>query len=211
MAKRQWSKALTAMLVLVGGFSDVAFARGSGNTRQPELTTLIRLDNRAGVDPWIVEYAEKRTNEVFALIGVRVEWIDGADANARKIIAPYNVMLMASAPAEVKAAAEGLGDSVMGQGAPSIHRSYIYYDRILPKILAPRDIVSTLGDVIAHELGHLMLPPGHSGRGIMRPQVAMESRILETFTDAEAKIIRKTIAHPADARGMTIRSGGNGD
>ena len=54
----------------------------------------------------------------------------------------------------------------------------------------PRDIITTLGDVMAHELGHLMLPPGHSNVGIMRPDINMTSRRLETFTDVEAAHIR---------------------
>jgi len=36
-----------------------------------------------------------------------------------------------------------------------------------------------------------MLPPGHSNLGIMRPDINMTSRRLETFTDVEAAHIRE--------------------
>jgi hypothetical protein len=54
-----------------------------------------------------------------------------------------------------------------------------------------------LGDVIAHELGHLMLPPGHSNFGIMRRALDMTTRRLETFTNAEAKEIRERVRRQA--------------
>jgi hypothetical protein len=86
---------------------------------------------------------------------------------------------------------EALGMDVMGQGAPLVGRAYIYYDRVLKLNPAPpRDVITTLGDVIAHELGHLMLPVGHSNVGIMRPSINMTSRRLETFTEEEAAQIR---------------------
>jgi hypothetical protein len=101
---------------------------------------------------------------------------------------------MAEAPARRKAAMESLGADVMGQGAPLIGRAYIYYDRVLKlNPVPPRDIITTLGDVIAHELGHLMLPPGHSNVGIMRPSINMTSRRLETFTTHEAAHIRERV------------------
>ncbi len=44
-----------------------------------------------------------------------------------------------------------------------------------------------LGDVMAHELGHLLLPlPGHSPSGIMRRGVDLQLRAMETFTTSQA-------------------------
>ena len=84
------------------------------------------------------------------------------------IVTPYTILIMAEAPARLKAA----------------------MDRVVPTIIPPRDIVTTLGDVMAHELGHLILPPGHSSTGIMRPSINMTSRRVETFTAAEASEMR---------------------
>ena len=55
------------------------------------------------------------------------------------------------------------------------------------------DAAITLGDVMAHELGHLILPPGHSNAGIMRPTVNMRSRGVETFTEDEAAVIHTVL------------------
>jgi len=104
---------------------------------------------------------------------------------------------MAEAPAKLKAEMERLGMDVMGQGAPAVGRAYIYYDRVLKlNPVPPRDIITTLGDVMAHELGHLMLPPGHSNLGIMRSDINMTSRRLETFTDVQAAHIHEHLRRP---------------
>ena len=69
----------------------------------------------------------------------------------------------------------------------------------MAKVSLPhRDIVTLLGYVMAHELGHLMLPPNsHSVAGVMRPNFDIDSRGIRgirLFTDAEARAIRKRLS-----------------
>ena len=48
-----------------------------------------------------------------------------------------------------------------------------------------------LGRVLAHEIGHVLLPlNSHSLTGIMREAVDSTSRQIEFFTDAQAAVIR---------------------
>jgi hypothetical protein len=179
---------VAANLVMVNGVS------AADQRSEPELRITIRLDDKAGVQGVYLKFAKARAAEVFAFKGVKLDWIDGAEANRLKIVAPYTVLIMAEAPATLKAAMEHLGMDVMGQGAPLVGRAYIYYDRVMKlNPVPPRDVITTLGDVIAHELGHLMLPAGHSNVGIMRPSINMTSRRLETFTDVEAAQIRNRV------------------
>ncbi len=175
-------------LVTAGGVS------AASREAEPELRITVRIDDKAGVQGVYLKFAKARAAEVFAMKGVKVDWIDGEEANRLKVVAPYTILIMAEAPARLKAVMEGLGLDVMGQGAPVIGRAYIYYDRVLKlNPVPPRDIITTLGDVMAHELGHLMLPPGHSNVGIMRPGINMTSRRLETFTEVEAAQIRERV------------------
>jgi hypothetical protein len=161
---------------------------------EPELRITVRIDDKAGVQGVYLKFAKDRAAEVFAMKGVKLDFIDAAEANRLKVVAPYTILIMAEAPARLKAAMENLGMDVMGQGAPLVGRAYIYYDRVMKlNPIPPRDVITTLGDVIAHELGHLMLPAGHSNVGIMRPSINMTSRRLETFTDVEAAQIRERV------------------
>lgn len=163
-----------------------------------QLRMMVRVDDKAGVQGAWLDRARKRAGEVFAMSGVYVDWIDGADAIRLNIITPFTILIMAEAPARLKAEAERLGVDVMGQGAPVAGRAYIYYDRIVAfRPAPPRDLPTTLGDVIAHELGHLILPPGHSPTGIMQPTITMTSRRVETFTRVEASEIQSRLrTHP---------------
>jgi len=183
--------ALSALVVAATlVMADDVLAAGRG--AEPELRVTVRVDDKAGVQGVYLKFAKQRAAEVFALRGVKLDWIDGLEANRLKVVAPYTVLIMTEAPASLKAEMKRLGMDVMGQGAPLVGRAYIYYDRVLKlNPVPPRDIITTLGDVIAHELGHLMLPTGHSNVGIMRPDINMTSRRLETFTDVEAAHIRE--------------------
>lgn len=184
----------SALAALIMGTSLVTAPGVSAASRQaePEQRITVRIDDKAGVQGVYLKFAKNRAAEVFAMRGVKLDWIDGEEANRLRVVVPYTILIMAEAPAALKAKMEALGMDVMGQGAPLIGRAYIYYDRVLKlNPVPPRDVITTLGDVIAHELGHLMLPAGHSNVGIMRPSINMTSRRLETFTDAQATHIRE--------------------
>lgn len=179
---------MAALLVMADGVS------AAGQPTEPELRITVRVDDKAGVQGVYLKFAKDRAAEVFALRGVKLDWIDGEEANHLKVVAPYTILIMAEAPSRLKAEMESLGLDVMGQGAPLVGRAYIYYDRVMKlNPVPPRDVITTLGDVIAHELGHLMLPPGHSNVGIMRPSINMTSRRLETFTAVESAKIRERV------------------
>jgi len=67
----------------------------------------------------------------------------------------------------------------------------VIYDRVEALgARSPGSLATLLGDVLAHELGHLMFPsPQHSAQGILRPGVDVHARALETFTDPQARQI----------------------
>lgn len=191
MARHGW-RAAVAMAALGSVLSMCTEAVAQERNR-----ITVRVDDKAGVQGALLKIAKSRATEVFAMSGVEVEWIDGEEANRLKIATTYTVLIMAEAPSSLKAAMEQLGTDVMGQGAPVIGRAYIYYDRIVAlRPIAPRDLPTTLGDVMAHELGHLILPPGHSTVGIMRPSINMTSRRVETFTPSEKAAITARLARP---------------
>jgi hypothetical protein len=186
---RSWPAALVLATIVVT--TDAVSA--VGQPAEPELRITVRVDDQAGVQGAYLKFAKNRAAEVFAMRGVKLDWIDGEDANRLKVVAPYTILIMTEAPAKLTAAMDRLGN-VMGQGAPLLGRAYIYYDRVIKlNPVPPRDVITTLGDVLAHELGHLLLPPGHSNVGIMRPSINMNSRRLETFTELEATHIRERL------------------
>jgi hypothetical protein len=147
---------------------------------------VVRVDNVAGVLPDYLQFAEGRASEVFARIGARIHWIDQEESVSQHITPSFTVVL-------VNAEEHGEGASrfvdALGLANPSVRRAHVFYDRITAlNVGTPRTIPSLLGDVIAHELGHLMLPPpGHSADGIMRPELETKSWYIKTFTKPQAR------------------------
>jgi len=149
---------------------------------------IVRLDNLALVPADYVAFAEGRAAHVFDRIGVQVTWIDEETAVRDHVRAPFTVVLIKSGP-ELSARTRIV--DALGFADPSVSRAHVIYDRV--EALTSRSQLSAaslLGDVIAHELGHLLLPrPGHSARGIMRTGIDVHARALETFTSPQARQI----------------------
>jgi len=151
-------------------------------------TAVVRLDNVALVRADYLDFAESRAAEVFGRIGVRVTWIDEETAFREHLRPPFTVVLINSG---VQILARPAVVDALGFADPTVSRAHVIYDRLEALTArSPRSAASLLGDVIAHELGHLMLPsPKHSARGIMRSGVEVHTRPLETFTDPQARLI----------------------
>ena len=181
----------TAILVVLFAIS-ASNADASDDNDLP--SAIVRLDNLAAVPPDYLAFAEGRAGDVFGRIGVQVTWIDEETAARDHIRPPFTVILIKSGPE--LAMRESIVDA-LGFADPSVSRAHVIYDRVEALTSrSQRSAASLLGDVIAHELGHLMLPgPGHSARGIMRSGVDVHARALETFTSPQARQIVFRLTH----------------
>jgi hypothetical protein len=195
--------------MLSSGGDRAAWAQGRAEgQRRIDVNVVVRIDNYAAVPAGILKFAEARSAEIYEQIGVRLTWTDGQDAIRDNRLLPYTLVLLTPQEAEQKAAREGVTDGVVGAAAMVARRAYVYYERVLTMSLPPdRDVVTLLGDVMAHELGHLMLPPqSHAQTGIMRAHFDLNSRLIETFTDPEAAAIRNRLRHDVQTWNTEPRS-----
>jgi hypothetical protein len=161
-------------------------------------SVLLYLANEASVSPDIVRDARQEVIRIYARIGVRVIW-------AEHVTGSPKVPLVIIIP---QITGQWVGPTSLGlavRGANSSGRvAYVFYDRVLP--LATKHQMSDaslLGVVIAHEIGHLLLPYGsHSPSGLMRGDwdnqqfLLARSRRLR-FTAQQAELIR---AHLMDTQ-----------
>jgi hypothetical protein len=85
-----------------------------------------------------------------------------------------------------------LPKSVLGIAPLHSGRAYIFSDRIARLARSAREPFETvLGRVLAHEVGHLVLPAqGHSDNGIMRSSLNYQSKQAPAFTTAQGDSIR---------------------
>lgn len=174
-----------AILVVLFAMAAVD-ATAADQTDMP--TAVVRLDNIAVVPVDYLDFAESRAAEVFSRIGVRLTWIDEETAVREHLRPPFTVVLITSG---AQLLARPAVIDALGFADPGVARAHVIYDRVEALTArSRRSAASLLGDVIAHELGHLMLPsPRYSARGIMRSGVDVQTRPLETFTDPQAKQI----------------------
>jgi hypothetical protein len=85
-----------------------------------------------------------------------------------------------------------VADDVLGQAARPTGRAYIFTHRVTEiGVQYGRDFAWVLGQVLAHEVGHLVLPTySHSSRGIMRAGLIVRSTTNQLFTTEQGAAIR---------------------
>lgn len=157
---------------------------------EPTRVLVLRVHNLSGIGQYSLEEAQRHASQIYEAIGVSLIWVnDGADTRAGlRAAVPFQVALLSRTQTEklrVSKAALGV--------APLSHdRAYIFCERIAALSARAEDAFATiLGRVLAHEVGHLVLPgKGHSETGIMRANLDYTSRQVPGFTDDQAASIR---------------------
>ena len=159
-----------------------------------QLRLVIHVDNYArirGADLWP---AQTEVTQIYKAAGVRIVWAtrdDHADAPGLHV----RVQLLSREMAMHMIAALRLADSVAGHAAHDAGRAYIFPHRIVDMALQHSDdFRRILGRVMAHEVGHLVLPVySHSDRGIMRANIDVRSKRFHGFTTEQGIAIRSMI------------------
>jgi hypothetical protein len=92
---------------------------------------------------------ENRAGEVFHKIGVRVTWVDIATVAREHTVPMFTLVLVNE---EENGSPYWDAQDALGFAAPSLHRAWVFWDRIeAAKARAPMTAI-VLGDVMAHEL-----------------------------------------------------------
>src|SRR5262245_22864454 len=153
-----------------------------------------------GVPDALTRLAEQVADEVYRDIGIALDWADNECHPGKGVFA-------------VSIASRGVADTLvsdhtLGFAKSGTRDATVLYDRV--KRFSRHYRVNSgvlLGYVIAHELGHLLLPPNsHSVTGVMRGTIDLQlasERQLRFTPEQRALILRKLAAqsgHTAAAR-----------
>ena len=159
-----------------------------------EATVLIHIANYAALPSEILDGAKARVVSIYNAIGVRTVWVDGPATDRHHGQQHLTILLLSRDMAQNKISAEGLSDHVLGQAHLPSGRAHIFCDRIAAMPVASRSLSIPLGDVIAHEVGHLLLQTNsHSRSGVMRAQMDVQAIRLQHFDKAQAGTIHATL------------------
>ena len=142
----------------------------------PDIPMLVWLHNDAGVPPDILEKARQLASSVFQNAGVQVIWIDDAaftrsmpDQLEQKRAFAGSIMQVRIMSRPMRKAM-AVKEDALGMAIAEARFAWIAYDKLGDSTRqAHIDLGDALGYVIAHEIGHLLLPVNsHSATGLMR-------------------------------------------
>ena len=156
---------------------------------------VLHLDNYAQVPPEPLEKTKVEVARIYMAAGVQTVWVDGfgqtgtSGTALERLPAAIHarVLLLSQQMADMKIMRDGIAANVLGRASRPTARAYILTNRILAVAARRRCALEPLlSRVIAHEVGHLLLPPrSHSATGIMRKTLDMWAPVSETFTPVQ--------------------------
>jgi len=195
-----WTPAIVATGLVAAGTVGTVAAAGTSARLRTAGTVVAHVENLARLPMSDVEGAERIVGRTLQDAAVAIEWAHDAEPPAempRIGDMHIRVRLLGGAPPG-RIERRGDRDDVLGFATADAGShalvAYVLADRVAAKASVGRYPVAwLLGDVMAHEVGHLLLPSGygHSNKGVMRPQVQARIGAAPRFTDEEAALIRQ--------------------
>jgi hypothetical protein len=170
----------------------------------------VTVRNDARVPPEQLAESLADVSRTFSAIGVEIVWRSAANTALEEPLTTSRsrltiVILSSSKARRMAADTDVVGLTPAGVDGPG-RIAYIFYDRIAHVAATePVRAPDFLGLVIAHEMGHLLLPArSHSADGLMRQQwraAELRKRIAEKlhFTREQAEEIRRRLRVSANA------------
>jgi len=141
--------------------------------------------------------AERLAAGVYARIGVRVVWTDGCATEAARDEALHlDVIILSEEMTARRQPAPG--PMIFGQASRETRRAFIYSARVINHaIQTSSDPRLVLALVLAHEVGHMLLPEyGHTTSGLMRSYWEGRIAAIPDFLPSQGEQIRSGLTVP---------------
>src|SRR5262245_52587580 len=171
-------------------------------------TLVVQVDNDARIPAADLAQVEEVVAHSFLGIGVHMIWEHGEVALDDPRGLRVHLRLLSRINADRKIAKERIGNAVLGQTNRPARLVYIFTRRIVEaSVKFSHDYTQILGFVVAHELGHVLLPPGsHSDSGVMNRRANLWAKIAHEFTAEEGEAIRAMLLQDRPIAGVSGRS-----
>ena len=172
-----------------------AFTAAGKEPADDRPTVFVHIENLAAVPPDTIAGARDELAHVFDTTGIRVDTSAEPDHDRCALQLTVHVVLLAGDRADRFIRREHVKRKALAQANSDARRVYVFSDRIGPAV--DRHAVGrgdALGVVIAHELGHVLLPArGHSRTGIMQENYNVYFSYRLKFTTEESVAMRASI------------------
>jgi hypothetical protein len=187
------ARAVAAMSVVM--LATIRSAGGQDLVDDPPMV-FVHVENSSAAPPEIIRGARAELAHIYEEAGVRVESSAEPDHSRCGGQLTVHVVLLDGARAERFIKAERIPGNVLARSNSEARRIYVLWERVGPSVdrqAIPRG--DALGLVIAHELGHVLLPGrGHSKSSIMQEDYNVHLSYGLKFTTEESAAMRAFIA-----------------
>jgi hypothetical protein len=175
-----------------------AFAAGAGD-EPPRPILFLRLIDSVGVADGALRRASNEVSIILSEANVDTVWTDEAPRQpaAGAVGAEVEILLLSEEESRAPIAKFDFTYDYLGYVVRPELRAYVFWSHIRAAAFhASRDAGEVLGLVIAHEVGHLLLPDGeHSSTGIMQAAFDLSVRWPQRFAPEDAALIHAALAH----------------
>ena len=185
------AKAAQAVAAMVAAGVVIAGARAMA-AEQGAAGVVLHVTSYERIPAGELAAAQQAVVQVYGMIGVHVAWAGGVAAEAPVDGARHvDVIFLRAAMADRKQP----NARALGQASHVTGRAYIYYARVLAHATrSASDPGVVLGLVLAHEIGHVLLPEySHASSGLMRAEWNGRIVAIPGFLPEQAATIRTTL------------------
>lgn len=174
--------------VMVGLFVLAGTSAGADDTRR----VVLHLNRLVVLPDDVLSEAERQVDDLYGQIGVRLEWTGGHASLAPQDGAEHLEVIIVAEDRSLS----WLLVNALGQANHGTRRAHIFYRRVVRHAKDTKsDLPRALAFALAHEIGHLLLPPpGHSDDGLMRATWHGPIDTLPPFEPSQADRIRELLA-----------------
>ena len=129
------------------------------------LTLKVLIMDEVGVPAETLRHAREEVSRIFDALQIGLVWVEDTMPHGRFLV----VKIVSKAPSQKSQNPNMLGVAAGSEEGLPTH-AWLFYNRILNQHRALRlDAALLLGHVMAHEMGHLLLPYGaHTAAGLMK-------------------------------------------
>jgi hypothetical protein len=184
MARRE--TATLAMVVVTG------LCSGSIGSAAELQRVVAHVTDYQPVEPAVLCNAQRLVIQAYARIGVELVWAGPPDGQRPDDASLHVRVSILNSPMSEKSNPDV---SALGQGSHVARQACVYYSRIVDFARQTHSHPArVLATVLAHELGHVLLPEySHAPWGLMRPTCAERIVSVPPFLPAQASAIRQML------------------
>ncbi len=176
--------------------SSVAVSLGATARAAERPVVRLNVHNHSEIAPDALARVQREVARIYQDAGVRIVWADATAAATADGTAPANprrvTLWLVNITRDSNAGAAGCA---LGLGIAATSTAYVFVNRLLAATRdRPVDLPAVLAHAIAHEVGHVLLPPGpHSRYGLMRGDLDFSVTNPARFTREEAAALGRAL------------------